>query len=462
MVLFTLLWDRATFCLITIFSSSFLFLTVSKETNLGVFLTDSVLFSFLQGFFSTPLPIFFLLFLGFIVSSWHGIFWFPLVFVSTKYSIYNISELTFGPQGLINGLVLIHPPVLFLTYLILINNLDTRYSIFRPYLFSKKINNFTLRGMYYSFFALLLGSIWAQQELNWGGWWGWDLVEFGALFFFLFFIHECHKPHWFYESVSFSRILTLFLLFFYISLHWGLLESVHAFVNPSELTLPCYILVYLVFFLNFIKPSFFKNNLRKFFFYKLFFIFLTIFFSTQGYNFPISWLFPILVFTNLIFIAQLNSPLTLSLGFMPVFVNFINTSIFIWLKSKVLHSTFLIFLFIVTVMNFKNIIIVNSQIDPIYFVCGSFNSFLAGISQSYYQKYFISSTEFILRLDWFNDFLYSEFDSLFTNQSQLCYNIYIHNFITILKLHNLVISYIILIFGIIWIFSLFILIKKHP
>jgi len=91
---------------------------------------------------------------------------------------------------LTNGLSLIHPTLVLITYVLLLENVLNKSTFKLTMVFKNRI--FYLFGVIISFFALILGSFWAQQELNWGGWWNWDVVELILLIFFFRFLVFYH------------------------------------------------------------------------------------------------------------------------------------------------------------------------------------------------------------------------------------------------------------------------------
>jgi len=75
--------------------------------------------------------------------------------------------------NLLNGLMLIHPIILYLFYIFSFEKLylfsnfknHTKFKIQHP---NKRRNDLLI---YSSYSALVLGCCWAEQELSWGGWW---------------------------------------------------------------------------------------------------------------------------------------------------------------------------------------------------------------------------------------------------------------------------------------------------
>ena len=102
------------------------------------------------------------------------IFIFLLIFYHKLY-IYNQSILVVIIHNintnLINGIMLIHPIILYLLYAYIL----CFFFIYFFFLKKKFIKNINLQqnikyNYIYSIISLFLGSYWAEQELFWGGW----------------------------------------------------------------------------------------------------------------------------------------------------------------------------------------------------------------------------------------------------------------------------------------------------
>lgn len=88
--------------------------------------------------------------------------------------------------------------------------------------------------------CLLTGSYWSAQEVLWGGWWSWDLVEtslFMTLLLFLVMVHNISKKrgkYLYYRSVK-SIILVIYIV--YLTNHTPLVKSIHSFVSENSVSL---------------------------------------------------------------------------------------------------------------------------------------------------------------------------------------------------------------------------------
>jgi cytochrome c biogenesis factor len=129
--------------------------------------------------------------------------------------------------NLTNGLCLVHPFLVYSVYIYLIFYSFKKYNVFYYW-----ISMFLLKKvLYINFFALMLGSWWAYQELNWGGWWNWDFVE---LILFIFFIKLVILNHKFSFSKTlyiyvYNFVFFFYLIIFFIFVRWDILNSVHSF-----------------------------------------------------------------------------------------------------------------------------------------------------------------------------------------------------------------------------------------
>ena len=107
----------------------------------------------------------------------------------------------------------------------------------------RAVRRWTMFAWIFLSFGLMLGMIWAYEELGWGGYWGWDPVENAALlpwFTATAFLHSVMVQ----ERRSMLRvwnvvlvILTFFLTIFGTFLtRSGIVQSVHAFGQDPTLT----------------------------------------------------------------------------------------------------------------------------------------------------------------------------------------------------------------------------------
>lgn len=137
--------------------------------------------------------------------------------------------------NLLNGIMLIHPLMLYTYYGLYI------YYITNYYQYIKNVNVLTKKTDIYIMVVMILASIllgcwWAEQELSWGGWWSWDLVELIALNFLLLSLVAAHSS---VKNVNklFSKSLVIYIFMFLSSLlfvRFNLINSIHNFLNSES------------------------------------------------------------------------------------------------------------------------------------------------------------------------------------------------------------------------------------
>ncbi len=108
----------------------------------------------------------------------------------------------------------------------------------------RAVRRWTMFAWLFLSFGLMLGMIWAYEELGWGGYWGWDPVENAALlpwFTATAFLHSVMVQ----ERRSMLRVwnVTLVIVTFFLTLFGtfmtrsGVVQSVHAFGEDKQLAL---------------------------------------------------------------------------------------------------------------------------------------------------------------------------------------------------------------------------------
>jgi cytochrome c-type biogenesis protein CcmF len=106
----------------------------------------------------------------------------------------------------------------------------------------RAVRRWTMFAWFFLTFGLMLGMIWAYEELGWGGYWGWDPVENAGLlpwFTATAFLHSVMVQ----ERRSMLRVwnVTLVILTFFLTIFGtfmtrsGVVQSVHAFGEDPEL-----------------------------------------------------------------------------------------------------------------------------------------------------------------------------------------------------------------------------------
>jgi len=202
------------------------------DTNFQITIIILLLVNF--NFFSklqTVLPLFFILCLDpqFIVFFWN---------YSNIYTPLNIN--------LLNGLFLIHPIFIIIVFVFFFKkyflkdfkklgeNRALRVRGFNFFKWDQKFNKFfQIITLLFINLVIFTGGWWAQQELNWGGWWVWDFIEIVNLFILVFYIVFLHfhkienKLVW-----IFSKSLLIFSIYtLYIISRYNLIPSIHSFLS---------------------------------------------------------------------------------------------------------------------------------------------------------------------------------------------------------------------------------------
>jgi cytochrome c biogenesis factor len=170
-------------------------------------------------------------------------------------------------MALINGLLLIHPILVFFTYIY------CAY-LYHLYLIKKKLIILFINNLFYhiniiaiiSWFSLILGSLWAQQELNWGGWWNWDFVEIILLIFFLhilFIYHLNFLKNYNLINLFLKKFLWFIFLFIYL-IRINITNSIHNFAYINFSSNYYLLLIYLFYIFCYLKFINIYNNFIKY------------------------------------------------------------------------------------------------------------------------------------------------------------------------------------------------------
>jgi len=174
---------------------------------------------------------------------------------------------------LLNGLFLIHPlliytfysfffvfSVLFFYWTYFCSFGKTNHDGWKLFLFNKLFNRVFLS---FGLSALILGGWWAFQEINWNGWWSWDLIEIINLLLLLYSLNFLHISRLgfmkeFFYNLSFYNFFCI-PLFFLIITRFNLVNSLHSFVlleNFSQILFVVQfgliILLFLLFYWKFV------------------------------------------------------------------------------------------------------------------------------------------------------------------------------------------------------------------
>jgi cytochrome c biogenesis factor len=195
--------------------------------------------------FETNLLVLFTLVLFFLIPRCYFYFvvlsmWYSTEFIKIENLLPNqVNNYNVVNLRLLNGLFFVHPIIIYTAYALLLY-LVNNWIYFSFYNSIETISwKFTSLKKKYSLLAyiylisIVLGSWWAQQELDWGGWWSWDIIEVCALFFFFKLIYLTHLPQNFlYKIGLLSLWWNIFLVFLIIlAIRYNILLSIHNFLG---------------------------------------------------------------------------------------------------------------------------------------------------------------------------------------------------------------------------------------
>lgn len=171
-------------------------------------------------------------------------------------------------NALLNGLLVIHPWLTFILYGYIFFTLHYYVNNIKIYKILFLKNNLKYSYINYIIYAIMLGSWWSYQELSWGGWWNWDVVELLSLNFFFICLLLSHSTNIgvFLKKYTLIKFVLIFLLSLII-IRFNLLSSIHAFTNLNLFKILfikfIIILFYLVNFTYVLIYIFFKNRYVK-------------------------------------------------------------------------------------------------------------------------------------------------------------------------------------------------------
>jgi len=269
---------------------------------------------------------------------------------------YNINYYYFVINPLINkqlynGFLLIHPILTYISivYFFNIYKNEKKLKIFN----FKKIKIKIIIIFNFSLLALTTGSLWAQQELNWGGWWNWDAIEIILLWVCLniiFYLHINKKNKIILYSNTYYFNKYIYIILFYFIVRSNLINSIHSFSVSSQVQKHI-IIISLVILFFFIIYYFFLSNFNTF---KLN---LKIVFKNKNKN-----IFFILIASAIILITVFNITtyilnLKINVNFYKYISSFFKIIIFYILfiyKNLIIRYNFIVFFFYFTSLWFFN------------------------------------------------------------------------------------------------------------
>lgn len=145
----------------------------------------------------------------------------------------NVFQISAVNTTLQNGLLNIHPFLIYYIYgcLSLMWYYSYKYDTF-------SLRNFLGISAHFSITIIILngvylGALWANQELNWGGFWSWDPVELISLVLLFIFVKKLHTStnHLFNKSTT---ILIVTFCLIYLVIRLGAITSIHSFIRTNN------------------------------------------------------------------------------------------------------------------------------------------------------------------------------------------------------------------------------------
>lgn len=137
-------------------------------------------------------------------------------------------------KNLLNGLLIIHPIILYTSYGLIFYTTyvkifwKLKLLFFNRFFFTKKQHY--IQSVAALLLSMSLGSWWAEQELSWGGWWSWDFIEIISLNFLFILIFFIHMPKFKNFFISLEWDLLIKTVVFMIVVRFNFLDSIHNFI----------------------------------------------------------------------------------------------------------------------------------------------------------------------------------------------------------------------------------------
>lgn len=136
--------------------------------------------------------------------------------------------------------------IVFSNNIFLIHSLGIIFYFLSLCLFFSKIK-YTSRIYCYGI-LFLLGGIWSQQELIWGGWWNWDFLE---IYFFIWSFIYIYIIHINYKNFFFPKIqVILYNYMYFLVLKFNLFWSIHNFILYIYFQKLSFFIIYLLIYNN--------------------------------------------------------------------------------------------------------------------------------------------------------------------------------------------------------------------
>ena len=177
---------------------------------------------------------------------------------------------------LINGVLAVHPLLLLSSYALLVLALISLYSSYNFTVFnSVTLSNADYKARLYLsltflIFAIFLGSFWSYQEVNWGGFWSWDIIEVFSLLSLSIVAILSHAPSKLTGLLYPRLIYLLIFLLTVLFARYDLVSSIHGFLSSqpysqrSNYSFFSVLLIISLTSLNFAKSNFLRHSFYKF------------------------------------------------------------------------------------------------------------------------------------------------------------------------------------------------------
>lgn len=302
--------------------------------------------------------------------------------------------------NLLNGLVNIHPNFLiffysFILFIFLFSKKNFKKIILTR--FFEKSNLIFIIFYKLLITGLILGAWWASQELNWGGWWNWDPVEFVGFLFIILFLSI---RHFLINKLNINKLNKYFfklVITTIIITRLDILNSIHNFVvndltNNNSLIIIILISYILITFL--LKLQLLKLNLNNIYFKLiiilsliliLYLLYTNIFFSLNIDNYMFFFKKLLLIWSLIFFtsIFKINFNLLLLiiffLGFYIIYIviqffkiskrfEILHISLFVSLIYIYLYDNYSFFLFLNNIRLNFNFYYTLNMVQDLYYI----------------------------------------------------------------------------------------------
>lgn len=258
--------------------------------------------------------------------------------------IYNLNTQNIN-TNLLNGIMLIHPPILYSFYMYIFYDvcvcvLLKKYD--KHQINTTQITLFSQTIVIY--LSIILGCLWAEQELSWGGWWSWDFVELIALNFFIYNLYLIHNKKNKKKLISEQLCIILIAI---LSVRFNIINSIHNFVSvETQNQYFYYILACTAIIMCILYLSVRLGVFTKYTYISVFFILLLL-------------LLYFFYFINIFFLSLLNFNINVGVNLKNIYVNILFVFIILlYMKlTKSIKNAYIIF-FILIGYNYNNVFIV--------------------------------------------------------------------------------------------------------